>query len=159
MHADSLLIHPNFSSELMITHENLLFIRFKTDQKLTFDPVRTNEGGSRKNFRTVWVRTNCVTWSLILKRNSGASIVNRHAYASRDYLLHILYWIKMWTSAYLPWLYVRPHFVSLTIREARNQDIQSILNLFDALHTFHCDTCSFPNHLFLPYPNHIHFSV
>ena len=57
MHADSLLIHPNFSSKLMITwlnfFENPLLIRFRTERKLTFDPVRTNEGGSKMSFRTI----------------------------------------------------------------------------------------------------------
>ena len=50
MHANSLLIYPNFSSKLMITWlnflnflENRLLIRFQTDLKLTFDPLRTNE--------------------------------------------------------------------------------------------------------------------
>ena len=57
MHADSLLIHLNFSSKLMITwlhfFGNPLLIRFQTDRKLTFDPVRTNEGGSKVSFRTI----------------------------------------------------------------------------------------------------------
>ena len=48
VHANSLLIHLNFSSKSMITwpnlFENSLLIRFQTDRKLTFDPVRTNEG-------------------------------------------------------------------------------------------------------------------
>ena len=57
MHANSNLIHPNFSSKLMITwlnlFENPLLIRFQTDRKLTFDPVRTNESGSKMSFRTI----------------------------------------------------------------------------------------------------------
>ena len=57
MHADSLLIHPSFSSKLMITwlnfFENPLLIRFQTDQKLNFDPVRSNESGSKMSFRTI----------------------------------------------------------------------------------------------------------
>ena len=57
-HTDSLLIHPNFSSKLMITwlclFENPLFIRFQTDRKLTFDPVRTKEGGSKLRIRTFY---------------------------------------------------------------------------------------------------------
>ena len=47
MHADSFLIHPNFSSKFMITwfnlFENPLLIRFQIDRKLNFDPVRTND--------------------------------------------------------------------------------------------------------------------
>ena len=42
MHADSILIHPNFSSKLIITW-----------RKPTFDPVQTNEGGSKVSFRTI----------------------------------------------------------------------------------------------------------
>ena len=38
--------------------------------------------------------TKKVRWPLIAKRNSDGSKVNRHEYASRDYLLHKLYWIK-----------------------------------------------------------------
>ena len=47
MYADSLLVHPKFSSKLMITRGNPLLVRFQTDQKLNFGPVRTNEGGSK----------------------------------------------------------------------------------------------------------------
>ena len=58
MHAVSLLIHPNFSPNFMVTcldlFENSLLIRFQTDRKFTFDPVRTNEGGSIVGFRTVY---------------------------------------------------------------------------------------------------------
>ena len=58
MHADSLLIHPNFSSKLMITwlilFEKPLLIHFQTDQKFNFVPVRTNEGGSKVKFRTIY---------------------------------------------------------------------------------------------------------
>ena len=58
LHADLLLIHPDFSSKLMITwlnlFENPLLIHFQTDRKLTFDPVRTNGGGSKVSFRTVY---------------------------------------------------------------------------------------------------------
>ena len=47
MHADSLLIHHNFPSKLMISglnlFENLYLIRFQTDQKLAFGPVQTNQ--------------------------------------------------------------------------------------------------------------------
>ena len=144
MEVDSLLIHLNFSSKLMITWLNLfetpLLICFQTDRKLTFDPVRTNKGGSKVKFRTIhehvidklfefsllihlhwfeldqkWVfdqfesgskvdfRTNWVTWSFISKGNSGGSKVNRHTFALCDYLLHRLYWIKMWTPAYCSW--------------------------------------------------------
>ena len=57
MHAVSLLIHPN-SSNLMIKcldlFENSLLIRFQTVRKLTFDPVRTNGGGSKVSFRSVY---------------------------------------------------------------------------------------------------------
>ena len=57
MHADLILIHSNFSSKLMITRlnlfENPLLIRFQTDRKLSFDPVRTNESGSKVSFRTI----------------------------------------------------------------------------------------------------------
>ena len=56
MHADSLLINTYFSSKLMIRwlnlFENPLLIRFQTDRKLTFDLVRTNEGGSKVKYRT-----------------------------------------------------------------------------------------------------------
>ena len=45
MYADLLLVHPKFSSKLMITRGNPLLIRFQTDRKLNFGPVRTNEGG------------------------------------------------------------------------------------------------------------------
>ena len=45
MHANSILIHPNFSSKLVITwlnlFENLLLIRFQSVRKLNFDPVQT----------------------------------------------------------------------------------------------------------------------
>ena len=57
MHADSLLIHPNFSSKLMIMWLNLfeypLLIRFQIDRKLTFDPVRINKGGSKVEIPTI----------------------------------------------------------------------------------------------------------
>ena len=100
MHADSLLIHPNFSSISMITLlnllENPLLISFQTYRKFTFDPVWTNEGGSKVDFRTNWFR-----WPLISKRKSVGSKVNRHAFASRDYLLHKHEWIKISTA---PWL-------------------------------------------------------
>ena len=43
MHADLILIHPNFSSKLMVTWLNPLLIRFQTDRKLSFNPVRTDE--------------------------------------------------------------------------------------------------------------------
>ena len=46
MHAVSLLIHPNFSSNLMVAclHllENSFLIHFQTVRNLAFDPVRTN---------------------------------------------------------------------------------------------------------------------
>ena len=46
MHAVSLLIHPNFSPNFMVTcldlFENSLLIHFQTDRKFTSDPVRTN---------------------------------------------------------------------------------------------------------------------
>ena len=45
MYADLLLVHPKFSSKLMITRGNPLLIRFQTDRRLNFGPVRTNEGG------------------------------------------------------------------------------------------------------------------
>ena len=32
--------------------------------------------------------------------NGGGSKAKRHAYTSRDYLLHIQTWIKNWTPAY-----------------------------------------------------------
>ena len=58
MHADSLLIHHNFPSKLMISwlnlFENLYLIRFQTDQKLAFGPVQTNKSGSKLSFRTVY---------------------------------------------------------------------------------------------------------
>ena len=99
VHANSLLIHLNFSSKLMIIRLNFivnrLLIRFQTDLKLTFDPLRTNEGGSKVSFRWNWV-----VWSLMSKRNSGGSKLSWHTYGSREYLLHILYWIKSWTPAY-----------------------------------------------------------
>ena len=52
--------------------------------------------------RSVWNRiksfqTNWVTWSLLLKRTWGPSKVRQRAYASRDYLLHILNWMKSLT--------------------------------------------------------------
>ena len=34
--------------------ENLILIHFQTVRKLNFDPVRTNEGGSKLSFRTVY---------------------------------------------------------------------------------------------------------
>ena len=58
MHAVSLLIHPNFSPNFMVTcldlFENSLLIRFQTDRKFTFDPVRTNGAGSKVSFRSVY---------------------------------------------------------------------------------------------------------
>ena len=74
--------------------------------RYTGKPVPTNECGSKVGFRTNWV-----TLSLISKRNWGGSKVSRHAYASRDYLLHILYWIKSWTLAYHCFRNVRCNFV------------------------------------------------
>ena len=57
MHVVSLLIHPNFSSNLMVTcldlFENSLLIHFQTVRNLVFDPVRTNEGGPKTKFRTL----------------------------------------------------------------------------------------------------------
>ena len=51
MHAVTLLIHPNFSSKLMVTcldvFENSILIRFRTVRNLAFDPVRS----SQPNFR------------------------------------------------------------------------------------------------------------
>ena len=64
MHAVSLLIHLNFSSKLMITwlnlFENPLLIRLQTDRKLTFDPLRPNEGGMKVfvQFIVTWL-INC----------------------------------------------------------------------------------------------------
>ena len=52
-----LLIHPVFSSKLMITglnfFENPLLIRFQTVRNFTFDPIRTVEGGSKVEFRII----------------------------------------------------------------------------------------------------------
>ena len=81
MHADLLLIHPNFSSKLMITwlnmFENLLLIRFQTDRKLTFDPVRTNKdvinhvivNCSKTHFWSTFISSNWITieFSISLK--------------------------------------------------------------------------------------------
>ena len=118
MHADSLLIQPSFSSKLMITWLNIFknsfwsgsnqwrWIKYEFSislsimwswivRKPTFDPHLLVQTGSKVSFRRNWV-----TWSLISKRNWGWSKVSRHAYASRDNLLHILHWIKSWTPAY-----------------------------------------------------------
>ena len=54
MHAVSLLIHPYFPSNLMVTclvFEISLLIHFQTVRNLAFDQVRTNEGGSKARFR------------------------------------------------------------------------------------------------------------
>ena len=134
MHADSLLIQPSFSSKLMITWLNIFknsfwsgsnqwrWIKYEfsislsftwswIDQKLTFDPPSLLRTGSKMSFRKKWV-----TWSLILKRNSGGSKVSRHWYASRDNLLHILYWIKSWTPAqfYISLFLIKVFSLSLT---------------------------------------------
>ena len=54
MHADSLLIHPSFSSKLIITRlnffENPLLIRFQTDRKLTFDPPQNSSNRIKNEF-------------------------------------------------------------------------------------------------------------
>ena len=88
MHDVLLLIHPNFSSNLMITcldlFENSLLIQFEQF-----------ESGSKVSFRQ-----NRDTWPFNTKRNWSGSKPKRHAYASRDYLLHIKNWIKSWTPAY-----------------------------------------------------------
>ena len=123
-----LLIHPVFSSKLMITglnfFENPLLIRFQTVRNFTFDPIRTVEGGSKVEFRIIHghVIDKLFEFSFLIYLNwfeldqkwnfeqfeSGSKVdfrtngskVRRHAYASRDYLLHMQNWIKMYTPAY-----------------------------------------------------------
>ena len=92
MHANLILIHPCFSSKLVITwlnlFQNLILIRFQTVRKLNFDPVWTNEGGSKLSFRTNWV-----TWSLISKKNLDGSKLSRNAYATSDFCVNN-FWVK-----------------------------------------------------------------
>ena len=131
--AVSLLVHPNFSSNIMITwiswislcstfklSESLLFVRFeqiKVDQKQIFEQFInhvitlgilllvhfcSNWTKSRlSNSLKVEQKGNSITWSFISKRNSSGPKVKRHAYASRDYLLKILNWIKNYTLAFI----------------------------------------------------------
>ena len=98
-----------------------LLIHFQTVRNLAFDPVRTNECGPKAIFRRLYDHVieyswNFRFWSTFIgsnwiksefsknrdmlplnsKRNSGA-YAKRHAYGTRDYLLHIIYWIKSWT--------------------------------------------------------------
>ena len=55
MHAVSLLIHSNFSSNLMVTRldlfENSPLVHFQTVRNLAFDPIRINEGGPKARFQ------------------------------------------------------------------------------------------------------------
>ena len=103
-----------------ISHRNLWSRDSICSKTPTFDPVRTNEGGSKVGFRTNWV-----TLSLISKRNWGGSKVSRNAYASRDYLLHILYWVKRWTLAYHCFRNVRCNFVLVgIILDAQNDELK-----------------------------------
>ena len=87
MHADSLLIHPNFSSKWMVTWlincSNFHFwstfissISLKADQKF---PNKLSH--------------------MIIYLEEKFGWINCDAYTSRDYLLHILCWIKSWTPA------------------------------------------------------------
>ena len=46
------------------------------DQKLVFEQIETRES-----------------------RDVTFKFAKQHAFASRDYLLHVLYWIKIWTPA------------------------------------------------------------
>ena len=67
MYATSLLIQSNFSSKLMIKwlnlFENPLLIRFQTNRKFTFDPVRTNEGGSKMSFYLLHLQNWIKSWT------------------------------------------------------------------------------------------------
>ena len=59
MHADLILVHPNFSSKLMITWRKPTFGPLSNWSKTQFwsrldRPVRTNEGGPKVSFRTVY---------------------------------------------------------------------------------------------------------
>ena len=113
MHADSLLVHLNFSSKLMITWLEPTF-RPLSNWSKTPSLVRT---GPKLSLRTIhyhviikcpkthfwstfisskWTKTEFsislkadqkwvwVTWSLISKRNWGGPKVSLHVYASRD---------------------------------------------------------------------------
>ena len=65
------------------------------DKLLAYDPPSNwtkpeqFESGSKAKFEP-----SGVTWSLISKRTSGGSKAKQHVYASRDYRLEILKWIK-----------------------------------------------------------------
>ena len=62
MHANSFLVYSNLSSKLMITWLNPLSVHFQTDKKLTFGPVRTNEGGLKVSFRIIYGHVNVINF-------------------------------------------------------------------------------------------------
>ena len=96
-HVSQFVRKPTFDplSNLSKTHFWSTFIS-ELAQKWVSDPF---ESGSKVGFRTNWV-----TWSLISKINRvDQKWVGMHM-LQVTHLLHILYWIKIWTSAYLFWV-------------------------------------------------------
>jgi len=79
MHAVSLLIHPNWWSD-----------------DWTFSKFRF--WSSSNSWR--WIKSEISNKLSHVIINSGGSKAKRHAYASRDYLLHIPKWIKNYIPAY-----------------------------------------------------------
>ena len=123
MHADSLLIHPNFS-KLMITWLNFietpLLIHFQTDRKLTHN-----------SWSRDWQTVRKLTFDPPLLVQTGPK-VSRHESASRNYLLHILYWIKTFDSKVGPTRAV----IVRTIRREIICSIRICSRNFDSVHAF-----------------------
>ena len=85
--------------------ENPLLVNFeqmKVDQKTDFEEFMITGliNGSKIRYWFTFIcskldqKRNSITWSFILKRNSGGPKVRRFAFASHDYILQILNWIK-----------------------------------------------------------------
>ena len=61
---------PTFDP-LKSVKENPLLIRFQSDQKFTFDPVRTNKSGPKMSFRTIH-------WHVIDKLFENSILIHLH---------------------------------------------------------------------------------